>query len=120
MMTAVALVGLNLAGAIATSKYYPRKQIRPVTAANGRGYISYKTDGTIEIGTGNAEIGYRRTRVLWRPLPPSLLRVWSPVIASVTITFLVLIVAVWRTSTQHRNDLPNADETARRTTPVSA
>ncbi|MBX6314881.1 MAG: hypothetical protein IRY99_18485 [Isosphaeraceae bacterium] len=94
MMIMVALVGLNLAGAIATSKYYPRPPYLSVGYGNGRGFIYYKADGTILQGSGNAETGYRLTRVIRRPPRPSLLQIWSPVLASVAITLGVLVVAV--------------------------
>jgi hypothetical protein len=94
MMVAVAIVGLNLAAAISTSRCYPRpRPPSPVMVGNGRGYVSYMSEGQVEYGVGNAETGYRRTRVeLLRPRP-TLLRIWSPVIASVVASILVLTVA---------------------------
>ena len=96
-MIAVALIGLNLAAVVSTSAFYPRP--RPparVKIANGRGYVSYLVEGQVEYGRGNAETGYRRTRVELLTPRPTLLRIWSPVIASAGASILVLGVAARR------------------------
>lgn len=96
MALVVALVGLNLATAIATSRQYPRRPIHPGMVANGRGYISYREDGTVEFGVGNAEAGWRRTHILRQPPPPNLLQTWSPVVAGAAATILALAAASGR------------------------
>ena len=85
MMVLVALISLNLAAVNSTSRFYPRPKPKPwarVMYGNGRGYVSYLVEGQIEYGVGNAETGYRRTRVELLPRRPTLLRIWSPVVAS--------------------------------------
>jgi hypothetical protein len=93
MLIAMALLGLNLAGARATSRYYHTKPYLPVTIGNGRGYLSHKVGGIVEIGEGNAETGYRRTRIVRRLSLASLVGIWWPVTVSAAITLLVLVVA---------------------------
>ena len=94
MMVAVALVGLNLAAAVSTSGFYPRpRPPSPVLVGGRGGYVSTMTEGRVEYGVGDLETGYRRTRVeLLRPRP-TLLRIWSPVIAGAAASILVLAVA---------------------------
>jgi hypothetical protein len=96
LIIAVALVGLNLAGAMATSRYYPRRQPRPIGPIIGsnRGYTAHYSDSSrvfVDDGRG----GFRLLRIeRHSPPPPSLLQIWSPVIASASITLLILIA--WR------------------------
>jgi hypothetical protein len=92
LILAVALVALNLAGVVATSKFYPRREIQTGGHGNGRGFENYKADSSIEIGSGNAETGYRLERVVRCLPPPSLLQVWSPVVACAAFTLLVPVV----------------------------
>jgi hypothetical protein len=96
LIIAVAVVGTNLAGVIATSRYYPRQP----NVARSKGYLKRYTsqyaDGTIEIGRGQAgEPGRIIERVMLRPYTPTTQQVWSPVIASVCATILVLVVPRW-------------------------
>lgn len=106
MLIVVALVGVNLAGAIATSKYYPRKQYLPVSTGTGGGrrMVFYYGDGSVVAYYGDFErspsiIG-KRSEVLTpaRPPEPSLVRIWSPVAASAMVTLLTLIVVLRRRS----------------------
>src|SRR4051812_3687612 len=97
LMVSVALSGLNLAALASTSRFYPRP--RPplrIMIGNGLGYISYLVEGQVEYGQGNAETGYRRTRVEPLTPRPTLLRIWSPVIASAGASILTLGVATRR------------------------
>ena len=91
MLTMVALVGSNLAAGIATSQYYPRPRNHQVAIMYGRGSstIAYRPDGSIVRYEGGLENDRRplssRPFVFIQPPsppPPSLLRIWSPVIAS--------------------------------------
>ena len=128
LMIAVALVGINIAGAIATAKHYPsqsnsgrgssdrprRQSISKSTAfiiskegrgwSRGSSFIFSRADGTIEIG--RRRYGTRRTdikRIVLPPPPPTLLQIWSPLIASILVTILVLVVACERPALQHRS-----------------
>jgi hypothetical protein len=99
-MIVVALVGLNLAGVIATSKFYPRPMPPlPVTVVDRNMYIRYHGDGGVEEGVYAPETGYRRrTRVRRIPPRPTLLRIWTPVIGGATITLLAVVVAAWHSA----------------------
>jgi hypothetical protein len=96
-MIATALVGLNLAGAIATAKYYPRPNPpQPVTIYSRGGGAGYSTDGRWrlyyeDLSTGRDRLD-RLVRVESLPPRPTLPRIWAPVMASVTISILVVII----------------------------
>jgi hypothetical protein len=90
-LVATALVGVNLAGAIATSKYlryFP--QVLPVGYGNGEGLVTYGSDGSIFVHAGNAETGLQLTRVVRTSCAPPILQICSPAIAASSVTFLVL------------------------------
>jgi hypothetical protein len=109
MMIAVALVGLNLAGAIAISRFYAQAVPTtvpvplPHTVQAGGRFITYHADGSITTVSGNLEdptpLKDRPSTLLKPPtrrLPLPHLRIWFPVIASVTISLLVIgVAAVW-------------------------
>ena len=94
LLVAVALVALNLAGAVAS----PRKDwsVRGIALGPGSFYHDWRPDyGLICTYEGNTQsttgtIVYKLWSVGRGPLPPSLVQAWSPVIASVSITLLVL------------------------------
>lgn len=120
LMFAVALVGLNLAASIATSKHYPRKVYLPVIISNGdeHGRTMYYGDGSVIYYEGdpfdNKMPLEDRPHVVVRPPrppPPSILRIWSPVIASGTVTLLALVVA-WRRATSKRGADPSGADGA--------
>jgi hypothetical protein len=96
LIIAVALVGLNLAGGIATSRYYPRQP----NVMEGWGYSPFRSfygDGTVEIGRrDNGSPGRTIERVVLRPFLPTTLQIWTPLIGSVCTTVLVLVVRGWR------------------------
>jgi hypothetical protein len=93
----VALVALNLAATIVTSRYYARKPPYAVSIyGNGRGFQSEYSDGSRRYFVGSRKTGYRLTRI--EPTPaaaPTLVQIWSPVLASVSITLLVW-AATWQ------------------------
>ena len=112
LLVAVALVALNLGGAIAS----PRKDWSEQRYVSGVG--SYYRDGRPEYGLtcvydGNArQTNGRIIYKLWsvgRGLSPlTLLQAWSPVIASVSITLLVLAVRFWDAGTVRRSNPPQS------------
>ncbi|MGP0064669.1 MAG: hypothetical protein ACLQGP_13860 [Isosphaeraceae bacterium] len=102
----VALVGLNLAAALATANAggdWPRRSM--VVGGRTPGDVYRAVDGRDEYGVGCLYAGYFHTTdgrgsvrlsEVWRaPLPATRLQVWSPVIASVSITVLVLALSCW-------------------------
>jgi hypothetical protein len=103
VMTAVALVALNLAAAIATAKSFPgqnrlpREQSGPVCAS-----YTDDGDGNFCLNLSALETGARLVRIVMGPARPRLLEIWSPVIVSVSITFLVMLVPLGRSSTLPR------------------
>lgn len=116
LMIAVALIGLNLAGAMATAKHYPKwsRQGRESSArphpqvfknwgviltkegrglTQGRSFIFSYHSGKTEIGRGRYGTGRQRIeRIVLRPPPPNILQIWSPLVASTSLTILVLVV----------------------------
>jgi hypothetical protein len=96
LMTAVALVALNLAGPIATWNRVPAKPAKrpqvPLISGGptvfGHGVVHPK----IRSDLGVLETGERLVRVVnWSP-PSTLAEIWSPVVASLSITLLVFLV----------------------------
>jgi hypothetical protein len=106
LMIAVALLGLNLGGAIATWKRIPAPH-QPSPLINGgpwdtrHGVVNPK----IRIDLGELETGERLVRVERRSPPPTLAEVWSPVVASVSITLLVLLVPLVPPTALHARTL---------------
>lgn len=101
LIAAVALLGLNFAGAITTSRHFPRETIEPHELHSVRSRVETDADGTITIRASDNPLGggsaphWRVVRVYKRPSPPNLLEVWSPVIFSLSLTILVVLVP-WR------------------------
>ena len=97
LMVAVALVALNLTGAIATFKYCHGPQTPELGGFGGDAPRQVAEDGFIwEYGWPNTQtLRSELVYVMRVPLPPTLLRIWSPVMASASITLLVLIVWLW-------------------------
>lgn len=104
----VALVGLNLAAALATANAggdWPQPRLMPPSR---RGGDLCAVDGRDEYGVGclyngpfNMSDGRGSLRLteVWRaPLPATPLQVWSPFIAGVSITVLVLVLSSWSRS----------------------
>lgn len=101
----VALLSLNLAGALATANVggdWPRERIMVGAKRGGDNRILEKRDeygvGCLYNGCFNMSDGRGSLRLteVWRPpLPAIRLQVWSPLIASVSITVLVLILSSW-------------------------
>jgi hypothetical protein len=96
LLLALALIGLNMGGAIATSKYYFRERPHVVSGfGDGRGRVEHYSDGSERVYVGNAKYGYKLVSVERAPSSPQLLQVWSPVIGSASITLVALILAFW-------------------------
>jgi hypothetical protein len=110
LLVAVALVALNLAGAVAS----PRKDwsVGGIASGTGSFYHDWRPEyglictyeGKTQSTTGT--IVYKLWSVGRVPLPPSLLQAWSPVIASVSITLLVLTLGPWYLGTVSRSVPP--------------
>lgn len=111
-MVAVALVGLNLAGAIAAAKnhhvrFSPKvrdtshfsRTWTSIETEDGRGiksarrsFVFQHLNGTIEVGRGYGSPRQELERIVLAPPPTTTLQVWSPLIASVLLTILVAVV----------------------------
>lgn len=91
LMLVVALAGLNAASAVRTLRAYPLPALPvPVFVGNGRGGIGYGSDGSVSHYAGNAETGYRLVHVEWPTPRPTLLEIWTPLIASVAFSLVVV------------------------------
>jgi|GEM_PF-3852291 len=93
VMLGIVLIALNLTAAHAVSRYYPRSTppFTPlqVRYGNGRGLALYRPNGSILL-MKDVKIGYQLTHRVW-PIPsPTTLQIWSPLIASLAISVLVL------------------------------
>ena len=99
LMLAILLLGLNLAGGLATSRYDPEtpypgaimfdgsREFPTLPDQDGMSYV-YRPDHRHVARCD----GWRLVSVGRRPLPPTPLRIWSPVLASVSVTLLILLV----------------------------
>ena len=111
MMIAVALVGLNVAGGLATWRSIPERKFLPVTIGRGRGghVDEWRGDGSHIRYEGGLEFDPRplssRPCVVIKPPdppPPTPPSAWFPILASATTTLLVLAIAAWRSKTLRR------------------
>jgi hypothetical protein len=105
LMLAVLLAGLNLAGALATSSYYPRQQLvlgdlnnfsaRTIGHTDEHGLTyTYQVRGSEKPGwrMSDPRRGWRMSELRRDPVPPTLLQMWSPIMASVSISLLILLI----------------------------
>ena len=109
LLIGVALVGLNLAGAIATARYkddWQKPRIGsvcenifhyPEAHASKDAYFVYSSK-LLNSGTRTRTIKWLYL-ILYTPPPATLPQVWSPLIMSVSMTLLVLITATWSRGT---------------------
>lgn len=96
-VVAVAVVSLILYGAVATSKHYPRRSLHTTASSfNGLETFVNDADGSLIVYEGGAFTGLTRPHVI-SPPQPSLLRVWSPVLAGAAASFAVVGVALYLT-----------------------
>lgn len=92
---AIALIALNIAAAIRTSRDYPRPVVHPdMMIGNGRGFSIYHADGSVDVGVGNAETGWHLTKKAAIPPRKTLLAIWAPVIGATSLTILVAAFAM--------------------------
>jgi hypothetical protein len=94
----IALIGLNLTGAVATRSFRP---IDPSSEGGGsdfgRGHSFFLSDGSIYVVRTDFSISASQrfmVRILYRRLPPTTPQIWAPVLASVAITILVITVLI--------------------------
>lgn len=92
VLAAIAIIAINLAAARATSRHYPRPRIFPTTIAMGHQVFVNGEDGGYIVYKRDMRTGRRYDPQVIRPPLPSLLRVWSPVIGSTTLTLVVLVL----------------------------
>jgi hypothetical protein len=109
MIIAVFLVVLNIAGIIATLNSYPRKPHRSGSGNLGPANVVRDANGITSIYAKVAGTGYRLAEVLREPLPPTLLQIWSSVIASTSITLLVFLVP-WAPPASPQRNTSSQDE----------
>ncbi len=133
LMIAVALVGLNLAGAIAVAKHHPSWTNRgrgssphpqvisrtwhSIVSKEGRGlqqskssFIFLRLNGTIEIGRGiYGSPREQIKRIVLAPTAPTTLQIWSPLIASVSVTILMVVAPRKRPGSQRGGIHSNGD-----------
>ncbi len=96
LLIAMALIGLNLAGWVATSRYYPFEQIVAFGHGDGRGMWWYHTDGTVTIrrpfASGATE--EKVVRIIYHRLAMSRLHAWAPFYGSIALTLLVISILI--------------------------
>jgi hypothetical protein len=117
---AIALLDLNVAGVCATLSYFPRERLLepddfrilsfggPVLAPIDDETAEFRF-GPIRISPRKAALSIdpREARLIRRPPRPNLLQILSPIIASVSITLLVVIVPQFRRqSSQASHEYP--------------
>jgi len=93
-MFVVALVALNLATAIMTSRYYPLPRSIAVDVGNDRAFFLNRADGSTFVIKGGFEAP-SESRLIRPPMPP-IWWFWSPVLAGATITLMALVIAARR------------------------
>lgn len=98
LLIGVALIGINVAGAIATSRYFPRDRIHGGSIGERGMLTSYGLDGSIStyriVENTSQPDSEQLIKVVRRPPPPTLLVAWSPVIASVSLSVLIFAVSM--------------------------
>lgn len=114
LLIAVVLVGLNLQGAIITSRHFPREVIvgpygegfgrtRSYTDSTGNRVISKLVPKGHPIELRDPVVEWV-VRIERRPAPPTLIEIWAPVIGSVSLTLLVVLVP-WRSLWTRRREV---------------
>lgn len=96
MVISIAVIGLNLAAARAVSKQYPRRPVVPFRTIHTFGQSSIHRFGKFSIvnNEDGSTVYYKgdpRSKPqlhMLNPPNPTHLRIWSPVIASVTVSIL--------------------------------
>ncbi len=110
LAVAVALVGLNLAGAIATWRYYARSPAHAgspgVRVGSGLEWpIATGPDGAVHMPVASLKTGECLEQVVWLVPAPSFLQKMSPVIASLSITLLALALP-WSSAGSRNHFVP--------------
>lgn len=96
LLIAIALIGLNLAGWVATSRYYPFEQIIAFGHGDGRGLWRYYSDGTVTVRRASAPRAAERevVRIIYPRLVMSRLHAWAPFYGSIALSLLVISILV--------------------------
>ena len=96
VLALVVVAAVNLAAARATSRHYPRPRVWPTRSASGDRFFVNGEDGSHTVYMRDTHTGRLDAPRVIHPPRPTLLRVWSPVIASSAVTFAVLAIAILR------------------------
>jgi hypothetical protein len=122
VIVALALVGLNFAAAVVTWRSFQNGSPLP-RIWSGPAWLAYTdgSEGIVRLDLVDPKTGARLIRVVMGQFPPSLVEIWSPVIASVSISLLVFLVpfenlASWLQSvpTEGGDGIPASSSACRR------
>lgn len=100
IFVAVLLVGLNIAGARATSRQYPRQPLITRWSEGGSyAFTSHFSDGSVSrywVRPDESIFHHSGKPHMIRPPRTTLLRIWSPVIGSIAVSLLIIVVMMSR------------------------
>jgi hypothetical protein len=98
MMVAVFLAALNIAAMIETARSYPEERVYPSrNRSHGSSFLTFARYGLVcRYELDDQGLGRRLTRIYREPPPAKLFQVLLPLIASTSITVLVLVFALSR------------------------
>ncbi len=117
---AAALACLNGAGAVATwNNAHVRQQACRVGIVDKSWGSTFRDEsGNVRFRLGQLATGEHLVRVMWLPWLPTFVEIWSPVIASVSVTLLALVVVpVCPVSRSRRGTPKTASDVAKRRSP---
>ena len=104
MMVLIALLGVYLAAGVSTFSYYPRPKLNrfPVSEGNGRSITVQNEDCSVisyplpfmhtfsEMEWAMNPLNPNSKPTIIRPARPTLLKIWTPVLAAIGVTIVVL------------------------------
>ncbi len=116
----VALIALNLAAAITSWRWYLDSLAQPGEEQDRLGSWAVAPGGPVDaihvVVARSVKTGEHLERVVWPVPPPNLLQIFSPVIASVSITLLVLTVP-WASPAPRSHRAPSATGSTEESSP---